>query len=98
MIVSGQIDRLIVTPDAVLIADFKTERAPPRRLEDVPPGYLQQLSLYRAVLARIHPDRPIRAALVWTELPLLMEIPAPVLDEKLSSLIDAAGMDQAAVR
>ena len=55
----------------------------------VPTGYLQQLSLYSAVLARIHPDRPIRAALVWTELPLLSEIPTAVLDEMLAGVVDA---------
>ena len=35
--VSGQIDRLAVTQGAVLIADFKTNRPAPRRIEDVPP-------------------------------------------------------------
>ena len=34
--VSGQIDRLAVTESAVLIADFKTNRPAPRRIEDVP--------------------------------------------------------------
>ncbi len=34
--VSGQVDRLAVTQDAVLIADFKTNRDPPRRIADVP--------------------------------------------------------------
>ena len=29
--VSGQVDRLVVTPDAVLIADYKTNRPAPRR-------------------------------------------------------------------
>ena len=38
--VSGQIDRLAVTDSAVLIADFKTNRPAPRRIEDVPPAYV----------------------------------------------------------
>ena len=38
--VSGQIDRLMVTQSAVLIADFKTNRPAPRRIEDVPPTYV----------------------------------------------------------
>ena len=49
--VSGQIDRLAVTQSSVLIGDFKTNRPPPRRIEDVPPAYVRQLALYRAVLA-----------------------------------------------
>ncbi|MGC1464167.1 MAG: PD-(D/E)XK nuclease family protein, partial [Pseudolabrys sp.] len=84
--VSGQIDRLAVTPEAVWIGDFKTNRPAPRRIEDVPPGYIVQLALYRAVLAKLYPDRPIRAALVWTEVPDLMELSAKVLDVALAQV------------
>ena len=85
--VSGQIDRLAVTPQAVLIADFKTNRNPPRRVEDVPPAYVRQLALYRAVLARLYPDTPLRAALVWTEVPELMELSPDVLDAALARVM-----------
>jgi ATP-dependent helicase/nuclease subunit A len=34
--ISGQIDRLAVTPDRVLIADFKTNRPPPDSAENTP--------------------------------------------------------------
>jgi ATP-dependent helicase/nuclease subunit A len=79
--VSGQIDRLAVTADAVLIADYKTNRDPPSTVEDAPPVYVGQLALYRTVLGKIYPDRPIRAVLVWTEVPEVMELPAAMLDE-----------------
>jgi len=79
--VSGQIDRLAVMADAVLIADYKTNRDPPSAVEDAPPVYVGQLALYRTVLGKIYPDRPIRAALVWTEVPEVMELPAEMLDE-----------------
>ena len=84
--VSGQVDRLAVTADQVLIADFKTNRPAPQRIEDVPPGYVQQLALYRAVLARLYPGRVIRAALVWTEVPDLMELSAADLDAALAQV------------
>ena len=84
-LVSGQIDRLVVTPSEVLIIDFKTNHAPPSRLAEVPEAYVRQLALYRAVLARLYPERPIRAALLWTETPELMEISAPALDAALAS-------------
>jgi ATP-dependent helicase/nuclease subunit A len=84
--VSGQVDRLAVTGAGVLIADYKTNRRPPRRLEDVPPAYVTQLAIYRAVLGSIYPDRPIRAILLWTEVPDLMEIPAPSLDRAIRTL------------
>ncbi len=77
---SGQVDRLVVTPTAVLIGDYKTNSPAPRRLEDVPEGYVTQLALYRAVLRKLYPDRPVRAALIWTEIPEIMEIPGPRLD------------------
>jgi ATP-dependent helicase/nuclease subunit A len=82
-LVSGQIDRLAVTPSHVLIADYKTDRAPPRRLDNVPQDYVLQLALYGAVLARLYPGRGVRAALVWTQTPQLMELPGPVLDDAL---------------
>ena len=78
--VAGVVDRLVVTADAILIADYKTNREPPRTLDKVPPGYVAQLALYRAVLAKLYPGRPIRAALVWTEVPDLMEVSAAAMD------------------
>jgi ATP-dependent helicase/nuclease subunit A len=84
--VSGQVDRLVVTDDSVLIADYKTNRPAPRRLEDAPPAYIRQLALYRAVVGELYPDRPVRAALIWTDVPDLMEIPAAVLDHELKTV------------
>jgi ATP-dependent helicase/nuclease subunit A len=87
--VSGQVDRLSVTKNAVLIADFKTNRLPPRRIEEVPHSYVRQLAAYRAVLQKLYPDRPIRAALVWTEVPDLMELSADLLDRALANHVAA---------
>jgi ATP-dependent helicase/nuclease subunit A len=83
--VSGQIDRLAVSDDAVLIADFKTDRLPPARVEEAPQSYVRQLALYRAVLERLYPGRPIRAALVFTEIPVLMEISPAMLEAALQA-------------
>jgi ATP-dependent helicase/nuclease subunit A len=87
--VSGQIDRLAVTQDAVLIADFKTNRPAPRRIDDVLPVYIRQLALYRAVLAKLYPDKAIRAALVWTEVPDLMELSAELMDAAIARITPA---------
>jgi ATP-dependent helicase/nuclease subunit A len=84
-LVSGQIDRLVVTESEVLIVDFKTNHAPPSQPAEAPRGYVRQLALYRAVLARLYPQRPVRAALLWTEIPELMEISAPILEAELAS-------------
>ena len=84
---SGQIDRLAVTPDAVLIVDYKTNHAPPRVATDAPPDYVRQLALYRDVLQRLYPDRAVRCALVWTETAAWMDIPASALDAELQSVV-----------
>jgi len=80
--VAGQVDRLIVTGDAVLIADYKTDSVVPRRLDDVEP-YVVQLALYRAVLARLFPGKAVRAALIFTSGPTLFEVPAAAMDRAL---------------
>ena len=84
-LVSGQIDRLVVTPEEVLIVDFKTNHAPPKTAAEVPSGYVRQLALYRAVLRKLYPERVIRTALLWTETTEMMEISAPALDRELAS-------------
>ncbi len=86
MLVSGQIDRLVVTPQQVLIVDFKTNHTPPASPAESPAGYVRQLALYRAVLGRLYPERGVHAALLWTETPELMEISAPALDAGLAFL------------
>src|SRR3954471_10221011 len=86
-LVSGQIDRLVVTATEVLIVDFKTNHAPPSRPEEAPRGYVRQLALYRAVLGKLYPQQVVRAALLWTETAELMEISAPALEAELASII-----------
>ncbi len=87
--VVGRVDRLAVTQTSVLIGDFKTNRPPPRRIADVPPSYVRQLALYRAVLAKLYPDKPLRAALIWTEVPDLMELSGEALDDALAHVTPA---------
>ena len=87
--VSGQVDRLAVTAEEVLIADYKTNRPAPADVAQVPPGYVRQLALYRALLAKIYPGRPVRAALLWTDVPELMELSAERLDAEIAALTAA---------
>jgi ATP-dependent helicase/nuclease subunit A len=84
--VSGQVDRLAVTESAVLIADYKSDRAVPRDADAIPQSYVRQLALYRAVLRLLYPNHAVRAALVWTLGPVLIEVPAARLDAELSRL------------
>jgi ATP-dependent helicase/nuclease subunit A len=84
--VSGQIDRLAVQNDCVLVADFKTNRPPPARAEDTPALYRAQMALYRAALEKIFPGKRIVCALVWTDGPRLMALPDALLDAELAQI------------
>jgi ATP-dependent helicase/nuclease subunit A len=79
-LVSGQVDRLLVGPDRVLVLDYKTNRPPPATLDQVPPLYLRQMAAYRAVLRLAFPGRAVECALVWTYGARLMHLPGELLD------------------
>jgi len=78
-VISGQVDRLVVAQDAVMVVDFKTDRPPPMQPQDVPVIYLRQMAAYAAALGAVYPDRPVRSALLWTDGPRLMHLPADLL-------------------
>ncbi len=77
----GQIDRLAKIDGGLLILDYKTNRPPPKTLDEVAPGYIAQLAGYRQALKGLYPDLALRAALLWTDGPRLMEIPSTSLDD-----------------
>jgi ATP-dependent helicase/nuclease subunit A len=84
--ISGRIDRLVVLADRVLVADFKTNRPSPERIEDADPAYLRQIAIYAAVLADVFPGRSIEAALIWTDGPKLMPVPENLMAQCLAQL------------
>ena len=92
--VSGQIDRLAILPDEVIIADFKTTARPPRDLWAIAPTTLAQLAVYRALVGQIYPGRRVRALLVYTATLTRLEPEAAVLDALLAQL-GAGGMEAA---
>lgn len=73
-LISGQIDRLLVRADKILIVDYKTNRNPPAHPRDIPPAYTAQMRSYAALLRLIYPGRPIAGALIWTDGPVLMPV------------------------
>jgi len=96
---SGQIDRLAVLDDALLILDYKTNRPPPLAPEQVAPGYIAQLAAYRSGLRALFPDRALRAAIVWTDGPKLMEIPSTLLDKAERRILERSpSLDVGGVR
>ena len=84
LIVSGQIDRLVVTDDAVMIADYKTDQSAPRNVGRGAKNLTCASSRFIGPYsANFIADRPVRAALVWTAIPELMELPAEMLDQEV---------------
>lgn len=71
-IYSGQIDRLVITPEAVVVVDYKTGSHVPATPEAAPEGYRLQMKVYKALLQPLYPERKIRSALLWTAIPALM--------------------------
>jgi len=73
-VISGQVDRLIVTEQTVAIVDYKTNRPPPLDAKDIAPVYLKQMAAYQAALSRIYPGKEIKGYLLWTDGPTLMPL------------------------
>lgn len=78
---SGEVDRLAVTDDEVIIVDYKTNRPPPESVEKIPRIYQRQMAAYRAVLSQIYPDHKVKSYLLWTDVGNMMEIPDNLLDK-----------------
>jgi ATP-dependent helicase/nuclease subunit A len=97
LVINGQIDRLARVDDAIFIVDYKTNRPPPGELGGVADAYLFQLAAYRLGVARIFPGLSVRAAILWTETPRMMEIPQAILDDYQSRIweLESLSLDAA---
>lgn len=82
--IAGQVDRLVVSSEQVIIVDYKTNRPPPANVADVPAVYLRQMGLYVRALKAVYPGKNIIAALLWTDALRLMELPANLMEQALS--------------
>lgn len=74
VVVSGQVDRLVVGDEQVMVIDYKTNRPPPLNEADIAPIYAAQMAAYKAVLSQIYPQKTIVCALLWTDGPRLMTL------------------------
>ncbi|MBO0742710.1 MAG: PD-(D/E)XK nuclease family protein, partial [Hyphomicrobiaceae bacterium] len=92
---TGKIDRLVAAGDGVRIVDYKTNRPPPKDVDELSEAYLLQLCAYRLALGRIFPHQRVRAAILWTDGPRIMEIPEKMLDAAEDRLwqLEGANLD-----
>lgn len=91
----GQLDRLVDLGSEILIVDYKTNRPPPLKVEQVAGAYLFQLAAYRLALREIYAGKTIKAALLWTDGPRIMPVPDPLLDDYAGRLwtLDVTNLD-----
>jgi ATP-dependent helicase/nuclease subunit A len=78
--IAGRIDRLWVSDDRIVIADYKTGRTPPRSSDEIPRAYIAQMATYRAALQALYPGRPVQCLLIWTQGPTVFKIADAQMD------------------
>ncbi len=72
-VIAGTVDRLLVMPDEVSVIDFKTGRVPETD-DKIPASHLAQMQAYSDALKVIFPNRTVKAALLYTSGPKLIEL------------------------
>lgn len=78
--IPARLDRLVVTKDRVIFADFKSDAVVPASSGQIPAHYIAQLAAYRATLVRAFPRRKLRALLIFTASPRVFEVPQESLE------------------
>ena len=76
---AGRFDRLVVDDSGVLVVDYKSDASAPTEVGAVPGNYRTQLGLYALVAGQLFPGKPVSAAILWTELESLMNLPPDML-------------------
>jgi ATP-dependent helicase/nuclease subunit A len=74
-VIAGTVDRLLVEEQRILVIDFKTGRVPATDA-DIPNAHRAQMNAYTEALRVIFPSRDVRAALLYTVGPKLIEVMA----------------------
>jgi len=92
--VSGVVDRLSVTDEAVYLVDYKTNAHPPQAISEIPAVYIRQMALYHALVVPLYPGKTVKAALLFTTTPNLIELDEEILAMALSSMAPVPGSAQ----
>ena len=72
-VIAGTVDRLLIEEGRISVIDFKTGRVPETE-DEIPNSHRAQMAAYVEALRVIFPNRDVRAALLYTAAPKLMEI------------------------
>jgi ATP-dependent helicase/nuclease subunit A len=79
-VIAGTVDRLLIGERDVLVVDFKTGRRVPGGVAQVPEYHIAQMAAYVALLKGIFPRHAVRAGLLYTSGPRLIELPVDILE------------------
>ena len=88
-VVAGTIDRLLINDQVIRVVDFKSARHPPISLDAVPVAILRQMAAYVAALEVTYPGRDVQAAVLYTQVPVLLELPSALLAAHKPGLVGA---------
>lgn len=86
-VVAGTIDRLLIDGERLRLIDFKSSRRVPDGASGVPAGIMRQMAAYVAALETAYPGKVVEAALLYTQAPLLIELPAESLAMHKQALV-----------
>ena len=89
VVVAGTADRLLIEDTRITVVDFKTTRRPPVSADTIPLTTLRQMAAYVAALEAIYPGREVRAGVLYTHAPALLDL-APERLAPHTSGLDAA--------
>jgi ATP-dependent helicase/nuclease subunit A len=68
---NGQIDRLVIHGNHIVVLDYKTSANFPKTIAETKPAYLLQMKAYRELLTSKYNGKTIRCGLLWTHAPRL---------------------------
>lgn len=79
VVITGQIDRMRILSDQILLCDFKSGRKIPQEPEDVPVVYLKQMAAYWSLMSMMYPKHKVNPLIVWTDIAKIMSLPQELL-------------------
>jgi len=80
-VISGTVDRLLITDDQIYVVDFKTGRRVPGSAAEAPVAYLRQMAAYVAALEKIFSGRSIRVGLLYSHGPEMLELSSSLIEQ-----------------
>ncbi|MBB4075908.1 ATP-dependent helicase/nuclease subunit A [Bartonella fuyuanensis] len=83
--ISGQIDRLSITQNSIIFADFKTG-IPPENEAAIASHHWLQMALYRKLLQAIHPGKDVQALLIYSKEAKVFKLPPEKLEACLNEI------------